>query len=247
MKWEILIEKYRPVLLNREVLGSSYTLMKLDSLKPMLEYLKNQEIKALLDLGCGYGVITLIVGEFIGAKRVYAVDLDGNRTSFLENIKKLSPLDVTILNQDFSEPLNIPEKVQLVTSFGSLEHNANWDEIFENVKRVLVKGGYLLISMPNLGSWVNRIALLLGYQPRDLEISKRKLYGVAPPFKNHGTAGHIKIATFKAFKEFLIDNGFEIVNATPLYSTENILINLLDKLFNTPSLSRRYTILARKI
>jgi hypothetical protein len=89
--------------------------------------------------------------------------------------------------------------------------------------------------------------LLLGYQPRDLEISRKKLYGVAPPYKNHGVAGHVKVATFRAFKEYLMDNGFEIVMAKPLYNKQNLLINLIDKLLFAPSLSRRFVILARKV
>jgi len=56
--------------------------------------------------------------------------------------------------------------------------------VLENIKKILADQGYFLISMPNLSSWVNRLALLLGYQPRDLEISTKKLYGVAPPYRN---------------------------------------------------------------
>jgi len=114
------------------------------------------------------------------------------------------------------------------------------------VNNVLVNGGYFLVSMPNLGSWVNRLALLLGYQPRDLEISTKKLYGVAPPY-GHEVIGHVKVATFKAFKEYLMDNGFEIVIAKPLYNKQSLLINLIDKIFSTPALSRRFIVLARKI
>jgi len=169
---------------------------------------------------------------------------------FLDRIKsKSSAKKVIVLNHNFCKPINIDEKVQLVTSFGSLEHVMCWDEVLENVKNVLVDRGYFLVSMPNLGSWVNRLALLLGYQPRDLEISRKtrkKLYGVAPPYRNHGVVGHVKVATFKAFKEYLTDNGFEIVMARPLYSKQNLLINLIDKLLSTPSLSRRFIVLARK-
>lgn len=162
-------------------------------------------------------------------------------------IKRADNIEFVTLQQDFSKPLNLSEKVQLVTSFGSLEHTTCWDEVFENIKNSLVKGGYIIISMPNLASWVNRLALLLGYQPRDLEISGKKLYGVAPPFKTHGVVGHVKVATFKAFKEFLADSGFDIVMAKPLYSKTNPMINFLDRLLNTSSLSRRYIFLARKL
>jgi hypothetical protein len=88
---------------------------------------------------------------------------------------------------------------------------------------------------------------LLGYQPRDLEISRKKLYDVAPPFKNHNVVGHIKLATLNAFKEYLVDDGFEIVMTRPLYNKQSLLVNLVDKIFYTPSLSRRFVVLARKV
>jgi hypothetical protein len=41
------------------------------------------------------------------------------------------------------------------------------------VRRVLREGGYLLITTPNLASWVNRLVMLLGYQPYNCEVSRR--------------------------------------------------------------------------
>jgi SAM-dependent methyltransferase len=242
-----IVRRY-DILKDESIISSSYTLSAIDMLKPILKRLRGEGIKVLMDLGCGYGLLTLIVTDFIGAEKVYVIDIDTERLSFLDRVKgKSSVKEVIVLNYDFCKPINIDEKVQLVTSFGSLEHVTCWDEVLENVKNVLVDGGYFLVSMPNLGSWVNRLALLLGYQPRDLEISRKKLYGVAPPYKNHGVAGHVKVATFRAFKEYLMDNGFEIVMAKPLYNKQNLLINLIDKLLFAPSLSRRFVILARKV
>jgi SAM-dependent methyltransferase len=246
--WDNMIKHYEDLLKDEGVATSSYTLSAIDKLKPILEYLRGKGIKVLMDLGCGYGLLTLIVADFIGVEKVYAIDIDVQRLSFLDRVKGRSSVkEVVVLNHDFCKPIDIDEKVQLVTSFGSLKHVTCWDEVLENVKNVLVDGGYFLVSMPNLGSWVNRLALLLGYQPRDQEISRKKLYGVAPPYKNHGVAGHVKVATFRAFKEYLMDNGFEIVMAKPLYSKQNPLINLVDKLLFTPALSRRFVILARKV
>jgi len=243
-----IVRCYDDLLKDESIVGSSYTLSAIDMLKPVLERLRGEGIKVLMDLGCGYGLLTLIVADFIGVEKVYAIDIDGQRLSFLDKMKgRSSAKEVIVLNHDFCKPINIDERVQLVTSFGSLEHITCWDEVLENVRNVLVDGGYFLVSMPNLGSWVNRLALLLGYQPRDLEISRKKLYGVAPPYRNHGVAGHVKIATFKAFKEYLMDNGFEIVMARPLYNKQNPLVNLIDRIFSTPSLSRRFIVLVRKV
>jgi SAM-dependent methyltransferase len=243
-----VVKRYEDFLKDESIASSSYTLHAIDMLIPVLEYLRGKGIKVFMDLGCGYGLLTFIIADFIGVEKVYGVDIDVERLSLLNMIRSRSSVkEVIVLNHDFCKPININEKVQLVTSFGSLEHVTCWDDVLENVKNVLVNGGYFLVSMPNLGSWVNRLALLLGYQPRDLEISTKKLYGVAPPYRHHGVIGHVKIATFKAFKEYLMDNGFEIVIAKPLYNKQSLLINLIDKIFSTPALSRRFIVLARKI
>jgi SAM-dependent methyltransferase len=243
-----VVKRYEDLLKDESIVGSSYTLHAMDMLIPVLEYLRGKGIKVFMDLGCGYGLLTFIVADFIGVEKVYVVDIDVDKLSLLNNkIRSRSSVkEVILLNHDFCKPVDINEKVQLVTSFGSLEHVTCWDDVLEDVNNVLVNGGYFLVSMPNLGSWVNRLALLLGYQPRDLEISTKKLYGVAPPY-GHEVIGHVKVATFKAFKEYLMDNGFEIVIAKPLYNKQSLLINLIDKIFSTPALSRRFIVLARKI
>lgn len=243
-----VVKRYEDLLKDESIVGSSYTLLAIDMLVPVLEYLRGKGIKVFMDLGCGYGLLTFIVADFIGVEKVYGVDIDDQRLSLLNMIRSRSSVkEVILLNHDFCKPIDINEKVQLVTSFGSLEHVTCWDDVLENVKNVLVNGGYFLVSMPNLGSWVNRLALLLGYQPRDLEISTKKLYGVAPSYSYRGVVGHVKVATFKAFKEYLMDNGFEIVIAKPLFNKQSLLINLIDKIFSTPALSRRFIVLARKI
>jgi SAM-dependent methyltransferase len=243
-----VVKRYEDLLKDESIVGSSYTLLAIDMLVPVLEYLRGKGIKVFMDLGCGYGLLTFIVADFIGVEKVYGVDIDDQRLSLLNMIRSRSSVkEVILLNHDFCKPIDINEKVQLVTSFGSLEHVTCWDDVLENVKNVLVNGGYFLVSMPNLGSWVNRLALLLGYQPKDLEISTKKLYGVAPSYSYRGVVGHVKVATFKAFKEYLMDNGFEIVIAKPLFNKQSLLINLIDKIFSTPALSRRFIVLARKI
>jgi 16S rRNA G1207 methylase RsmC len=36
-------------------------------IKPMLGYLRDKGIRILMDLGCGYGVLSFIIADFIGA------------------------------------------------------------------------------------------------------------------------------------------------------------------------------------
>lgn len=117
----------------------------------------------------------------------------------------------------------------------------------ENVVRLSHKRSFLLISAPNLGSWINRISLLMGFQPRDLEISSKGLYGVPPLYKGHTPIGHIKIATLRAMKQFIESYGFRVVKVYPLYAKDNALANIVDSLLKPfPSLARRYIVLAQR-
>ncbi|MGC9149462.1 MAG: class I SAM-dependent methyltransferase [Sulfolobales archaeon] len=235
-------------------MGSSYTLTALvngvNSLTPVLKYLSRYPIKVMLDLGCGYGVLSAIIAEYLGVQKLYLIDIDDGRLSYVREtiVEKLKAagVNIEVYNEDICKLEKLVE-VDLVTSFGVLEHVNCWDEFMENIEMTLKPGGFLVISMPNLSSWLNRVALLLGYQPRDLEISQQKLYGVLPYYRSHPPIGHIKTAVFKAFKELLEDNGFQVLIAQSLYSKENLLVNIIDRLLNTPSLGRRFIILARRL
>ena len=85
--WDSMIKRYEDLLKDESVATSSYTLSAIDKLKPVLEYLRGKGIKVLMDLGCGYGLLTLIVADFIGAEKVYAIDIDTERLSFLDRVK----------------------------------------------------------------------------------------------------------------------------------------------------------------
>jgi len=84
----------------------------------------------------------------------------------------------------------------------------------ENIAGLSHKRSLLVISAPNLGSWINRVSLLMGFQPRDLEISSKGLYGVAPLYKGHKPANHIKIATLRAMKQFMKATASELLEFT---------------------------------
>ncbi|MEM2363811.1 MAG: hypothetical protein QXQ20_08980 [Candidatus Nezhaarchaeales archaeon] len=123
----------------------------------------------------------------------------------------------------------------------------DWDTFMENVVRLSYKKSLLLISAPNLGNWINRSLLLLGFQPRDLEISSKRLYGVAPLYKGHAPIGHVKVATLPAMRQFIESYGFRVVRASSLYAKDNVLANIVDLLLKPfPSLARRYIILAQR-
>jgi len=232
IKYKAFIDKYS---------WSSYTLGSIEHLEPALIFLRSRTVvRSMVDLGCGYGVLTCIVAEYLGAEEVWGVDIDDERL----NAEK--PCKIVTVKHDLTKPLTMERKFDLVTSFGVLEHLDDWDTFIDNAYTLLNKEGWLLLSVPNLGSWINRIALLLGYQPRDLEISSKRPYHVLPQYRGHPT-GHIKIATLGAIEEFLEDRGFKVVKVWPLYAKDNVVANVIDRILKPfPSLARRFIVLAQK-
>ncbi|MEM0235677.1 methyltransferase domain-containing protein [Thermofilum sp.] len=222
---------------------SSYTLMRLDLLESLLRELRKTDLRNMIDLGCGYKVLACIIAEYLNISEVYGVDLSEER------LRVESPCNVITINADLTKPLfaSSGESFDLIVSFGVIEHLSDWDTFMENVVRLSHKGSFLLISAPNLGSWINRGLLLLGFQPRDLEISSKRLYGVAPLYKGHAPVGHVKAATLPAMRQFIESYGFRVVRVSSLYAKDNVLTNIVDLLLKPfPSLARRYIILAQR-
>jgi len=198
----------------------------------------------MLDLGCGYGGLTKYVASNLKIPDVYGVDIDDGR------LEQARLKGIHTCNLDLNKArLPFPDGFfDLVTSFGALEHLVYFDNQLTESFRVLGNGRYLIVAMPNLASYVNRIALLLGYQPRDIEISRELSPGILPLYP-HGFLGHIHSATLLAIKQMLNHYGFHIIKVTSSspYQT-NKLLKVMDRLFSLwPSLGRRFIILAKKL
>jgi len=72
-----VLQKYRD-LIDRYG-WSSYTLMALNSLEPLLRELRKIELRSMIDLGCGYKVLTCIIAEYLNISKVYGVDVSEER------------------------------------------------------------------------------------------------------------------------------------------------------------------------
>lgn len=222
----------------------SATASDVSSLISILKSIKNAKINQMIDLGCAYGGLTKFVSEYLHVSKVYGVDLDESRLSEAR-LRGINTYRVNLNDESLPFRDNF---FDLVTSFGVLEHLTYFDNLINESFRVLDCSGYLIISTPNLGSYINRIALLFGYQPRDIEISSKTSIRFLPIYGGE-PIGHIRSATLDSIKHLLRHYGFSIVKvvASSPYSNKSRLLRALDKIFSfSPSLSRRFIILARK-
>ncbi|MDX6298939.1 MAG: hypothetical protein QOF53_153 [Nocardioidaceae bacterium] len=219
----------------------------LGDLRRALDAAGSDEVTRFLDVGCGYGGLSRLVGDYLGAAQVHGVDIDERVVP--EAVSKA--VEVTL--QDASaQPLPFDDgSFDAVMTLGMMDYLVSFDGIVRELNRVICDGGWLLVTLPNLASWHNRLGLLLGYQPRDVEISSEILAGVAPGYGGEPPAGHIHIPTTKAFTELMTHHGFETVallgGRPRMNPTHPVLAGVDRVLSRRPSLARRFYYVGRKV
>lgn len=199
----------------------------------------------LLDIGCGMGALTAHIAGRLGLSQMTGVDLDSERLKGAA-ARGIRPL-LLDLNVD-TLPLASGSK-RVVTCFGVLAYLNLYDNVLGESARVLEDGGWLLLSMPNLASYANRMALLFGYQPQAVAISRYRQAGMRGKRRDLSTSANmpplLHAASLRCMREVLDNYGFDVEVVRGFSPGERR--KLLDRFFTRfPSLSRRFLILARK-
>ncbi|MCD6465106.1 class I SAM-dependent methyltransferase [Candidatus Bathyarchaeota archaeon] len=212
----------------------------------------------LLDLGCGYGYLTILFKNVLGFKEAYGIDIDDER---LEESEKMGIFTHHLdLERD---PLPFPNNYfDMVTAAGILNHLKFWDNLLSEANRVLKPGGLFFISDPNMGWWINRISLLLGYQPPNVEVSKIYTVNLPPFYPRKKSIEYIHSLTLKGMIEILSAYNFKCLKVfptgipkrdldlkkPPIPRAIKYLIRAIDYLMcRFPSLSLRLIIVSEKI
>jgi trans-aconitate methyltransferase len=228
-------------------LGISAQARALPDLDRMLDRLNRRAapISGLLDLGCGMGALTRRIGDRLGIERLVGVDCDDERL-WVAAGRGIETHTVDLEMDRIPLPAG---SIGLVTCFGVLPYLALYDQVLAESNRVLEAGGWFLFSMPNLASHQNRLAILLGYQPSQVDVSS--------PFRGAGTLRRqalrrqgmpplLHAATLRCMKELLDRYGFDVehVRGFSPRPFRNALLRRAASHF--PAWSRRFLILARK-
>ena len=128
----------------------------------MLELLDEMHIKPCrkyVDIGCGDGFNTLIIGQKLQCQEVHGVDIDEDR------ILSASKRGIITIKADINrERLPLAENsADIVTALEVIEHLVNPDNMLQEIYRILKPGRYLVITTPNLASYINRARLLFWF------------------------------------------------------------------------------------
>ena len=155
-------------------------------------------------------------------------------------LKEAKPCD---LNRD---ELPWPENTfDCVVCCEVIEHIVDTDRLLSELKRVLKPGGVLVLSTPNLASALNRVFVLLGWQPLSTEVSTRRSDYGNPLRKPLTPAGHVRSYTFRALVEQAKDAGFFVERAAGAPVTRGFATKCAEKLFGTLSASLASDVMLR--
>jgi len=190
-----------------------------------------QNISKYLDLGCGNGSLTFEIAKIFRCTEIWGVDIDE------EALNKASMRGIKILKVDLNTqkvPLS-DETFDLVTAFDVIEYLWNTDNLISEVYRLLKRGGYFILTTPNLASWINRLLLLFGYLPFHYEVSLKCDLEKRPLQESYGVERHVRLYTLKTLIKHLEAYGFSIVEVHGInlaYATSNSIVRLTNSILS---------------
>ncbi|KKU86472.1 MAG: hypothetical protein A2667_03365 [Candidatus Wildermuthbacteria bacterium RIFCSPHIGHO2_01_FULL_47_27] len=172
--------------------------LRSDRLKKVARII-NQHGGRLLDIGCGTGALTVEFGGHV----LYGVDISE------ESVKIAQGRGIDAIALDIDE-----EKLPFEDNFFDIifcgevvEHIFDPDHLLDEIYRVLKPGGIAVITTPNLASYLNRIALLFGFQPyftgTGLRHNTGKFFGDKAP------CPHLIVFTLRSLRELFKLHGFK--------------------------------------
>ncbi len=159
--------------------------------------------KKVLDIGCGDGFITAKLGESTGAK-MSGVDISKDA---LRAAKKRG-IDAKFANLDSGRIPFADGCFDAVFCGDVIEHIFDTERLLGEVRRVLKPDGFMVMSVPNVAAWYNRIIMLFGFIP--VWVESASVHYVGNPFMDSGM-GHVKAFTKRSALQLLALCGFRAV------------------------------------
>jgi len=192
----------------------NYTAFEFDERKRRvlaLASLYRGRVRNFLDIGCGDGTFSLLLKEVLGAQEAHGVEISPLACAL--SMEK----GLRVLQLDIDEIERLPyadATLDLVHAGQVIEHVFETDRFLTEVHRVLKPEGICILSTPNLGSWYNRVALLLGFQPYNTSVSVAQ-YKAGKLFRRIESvsiagAEHLRVGTLRAWKELFEGHHFTI-------------------------------------
>jgi methionine biosynthesis protein MetW len=176
--------------------NSVYNDSKLTSIYQVLNMLPKKG--KVLDIGCFNGFLLERIVESTSCE-VYGVD------AATEAIKICRKKGFEVIEADVEKLIPFEDNFfDAVTGLEVIEHLADTDNFLIEVKRVLKKDGFLILTTPNFFSLARRVMTMTGINPY-LEASF-----TYPPHM----AGHLRFYTHDLLEKYLEYSGFKVLVST---------------------------------
>jgi len=186
--------------------------------------------KNVLDVGAYNGYISKLIKE------------QGNSVSATDAtdrfLKSFADVGIEFRRSDLEKGLPFESsRFDVVFAGEVIEHLVDTDNFLDEVRRVLKKDGFLVLTTPNIASAARRLLLLLGKNPH-LEVSYK--------FPSKAVAGHLRYFTFDLLEKFLEYHNFavEVKTSDVVNLSNNISSEFLADIF--PTLGRSIIVKAKK-
>jgi 2-polyprenyl-3-methyl-5-hydroxy-6-metoxy-1,4-benzoquinol methylase len=167
------------------------------------------ENQRLLDVGCYAAIIPWYV-DVLGYRDITAI-AEEPRMHLNQNIKKVKGITDFRLHTSFLNVEKDPwpfddSSFDLVLCLEVLEHMATDPmHLMEELSRVMVNGGTLILTTPNAASWASLARCMLGEQPYNWA----KFYGIPGSVDRHN-----REYTPREVAQLMQDAGLEIIELT---------------------------------
>jgi SAM-dependent methyltransferase len=169
----------------------------------------SESLETVVELGAGTGSTLALLNHQLKSPRqsLRLIGVDFHIPGDADRFPGVEYVECDIMHANEKIP---PGSVSLLLMVEVIEHLWDPDGALDEVYDLLRPNGYLVLTTPNLASGINRVALFLGFQPVDSEVSIRRHYGRpgrSPP------VGHIRLFAFKTLLEIVAAHGFQVVDA----------------------------------
>ena len=211
----------------RNYFDSIYASMCVERYETQLKLAETDRDTLLLDCGCREGDNSQRMANQIGTQKIIGIDF------VLSALHQAKDKNINCVQSDLNESIPLENaSVDVVLATDVIEHLVNPMIFVQEIYRVLKPSGYMILDTPNLASWHNIFALLIGIQPfsgpnittmedSDLEIVK-KMHRASYNLEEEGEfvkqadlelTRHIIVIAYRSLISLLEKTGFIIEKA----------------------------------
>jgi SAM-dependent methyltransferase len=166
----------------------------------------------LIDLGCDDGEITMKIAKKLQSTDIFGIDI------IEEELTKAKEKKIKTYKMDLNNKLEFnDESFDVINANQVIEHIADVDLFVSEIKRILKKGGYAIISTENASSWCNIFSSIMGWQIFSLTNFSKYRNGIGNPLslnsdsKGYSSWNHVRIWNIRGLKEYFELLGFEVI------------------------------------